>query len=95
MKSIILAINFLFLFNLISSKEEVGSNNHKSLLFEVDIGPNNTAIKMLFNTFSINRTLYTNSNRKYALEINNKRNHSYIRESLIINEMPLQNLNFN
>ena len=95
MKSIILAINFLFLFNLISSKEETESNNHKSLLFEVDIGPNNTAIKMLFNTFSTNRTLYTNSNRKYALEINSKRNHSYIRESLIINEMPLQNLNFN
>ena len=49
---------------------------------------------MFFNTFSTNLTLYSNSNRKYSLEINNKRNQSYIVDSLTINEFTLQNLVF-
>ena len=49
---------------------------------------------MLFNTFTTNLTLFSNANRKYALEINNKRNHTYLIDSLTINEVILPNLVF-
>jgi hypothetical protein len=50
---------------------------------------------MLFNTFTTNQTLYSNSNRKYALKINQKRNHSYITEHITINEIIIPNFDFN
>ena len=90
-------ISFIFLFiliNFITTKEEHESKVHSSTLFSLAIGENNTNISMLFNTFSTNLTLYSNANRKYALEINNKRNHSYIIETLTINEVILPNLVF-
>lgn len=90
-------ISLIFIFNFIifiKAKEEDAIKDHKSLLFSVGIGQSNTNISMLFNTFSTNLTLYSNSNRKYALEINKKRNNTYIIESLTINELTLQNLVF-
>ena len=90
-------ISLIFIFNFIifiKTKEEHEIKSHKSLLFNVAIGLSNTNISMFFNTFSTNLTLYSNSNRKYSLEINNKRNHSYIVDSLTINEFTLQNLVF-
>ena len=90
-------ISFIFLFiliNYITTKEEHENKVHSSTLFSLAIGENNTNISMLFNTFSTNLTLYSNANRKYALEINNKRNHSYIIETLTINEVILPNLVF-
>ena len=90
-------ISLIFIFNFIifiKTKEEHEIKSHKSLLFNVAIGQSNTNISMFFNTFSTNLTLYSNSNRKYSLEINNKRNQSYIVDSLTINEFTLQNLVF-
>ena len=90
-------ISFIFLFiliNYITTKEEHENKVHSSTLFSLAIGENNTNISMLFNTFSTNLTLYSNANRKYALEINKKRNHSYIIETLTINEVILPNLVF-
>ena len=81
--------------NFIYSLEETENKSHTSLLFGVQIGENNTQIKMLFNTFTTNQTLYSNSNRKYALKINQKRNHSYITEHITINEIIIPNFDFN
>ena len=84
------------LINFIITKEEHERKAHSSLLlFNLAIGANNTNVSMLFNTFTTNLTLYSNANRKYALEINNKRNHSYIIDSLTINEVILPNIVFN
>ena len=90
-------IPLIFLFNLINfiiTKEENELRDHSSLLFNLVIGENNTNISMLFNTFTTNLTLFSNANRKYALEINNKRNHTYLIDSLTINEVILPNLVF-
>ena len=90
-------IPLIFLFNLINfiiTKEENELRDHSSLLFNLAIGENNTNISMLFNTFTTNLTLFSNANRKYALEINNKRNHTYLIDSLTINEVILPNLVF-
>ena len=95
MKSIILLILLCYMINFIYSLEETENKSHTSLLFGVQIGENNTQIKMLFNTFTTNQTLYSNSNRKYALKINQKRNHSYITEHITINEIIIPNFNFN
>ena len=81
--------------NFIYSLEETENKSHTSLLFGVQIGENNTQIKMLFNTFTTNQTLYSNSNRKYALKINQKRNHSYITDHITINEIIIPNFDFN
>ena len=94
MKEIIFLIFFSFFINYTYSLKPLQNKSHTSLLFDVLIGQNNTRIKMLFNTFTTNQTLYSDSNRKYALTINQKRNHSFITESITINEMPLQNFNF-
>ena len=94
MKSIIILIYFLSLVTFIFSLVESKSKTHKSLLYEIGIGQNDTGIKMLLNTFSTNKTLYSNSNREHALIINSKRNHSYLTESITINEIPLPNINF-
>ena len=95
MKSIILLILLCYMINFIYSLEETENKSHTSLLFGVQIGENNTQIKMLFNTFTTNQTLYSNSNRKYALKINQKRNHSYITEHITINEIIIPNFDFN
>ena len=90
-------IPLIFLFNLINfiiTKEENELRDHSTLLFNLAIGENNTNISMLFNTFTTNLTLFSNANRKYALEINNKRNHTYLIDSLTINEVILPNLVF-
>ena len=94
MKEIIFLIFFSFFINYIQSLKPLQNKSHTPLLFDVLIGQNNTRIKMLFNTFTTNQTLYSDSNRKYALTINQKRNHSFITESITINEMPLPNFNF-
>ena len=94
MKEIIFLIFFSFFINYTYSLKPLQNKSHTSLLFDVLIGQNNTRIKMLFNTFTTNQTLYSDSNRKYALTINQKRNHSFITESITINEMPLPNFNF-
>ena len=95
MKSIILLILLCYMINFIYSLEETENKSHTSLLFGVQIGENNTQIKMLFNTFTTNQTLYSNSNRKYAVKINQKRNHSYITEHITINEIIIPNFDFN
>ena len=95
MKSFIYLIFLFNLINFIITKEEHERKAHSSLLFNLAIGANNTNVSMLFNTFTTNLTLYSNANRKYALEINNKRNHSYIIDSLTINEVILPNIVFN
>ena len=95
MKSIIPLILLCYMINFIYSLEETENKSHTSLLFGVQIGENNTQIKMLFNTFTTNQTLYSNSNRKYALKINQKRNHSYITEPITINEIIIPNFDFN
>ena len=94
MKEIIFLIFFSFFINYTHSLKPLQNKSHTPLLFDVLIGQNNTRIKMLFNTFTTNQTLYSDSNRKYALTINQKRNHSFITESITINEMPLSNFNF-
>ena len=94
MKEIIFLIFLSFFINYTHSLKPLQNKSHTPLLFDVLIGQNNTRIKMLFNTFTTNQTLYSDSNRKYALTINQKRNHSFITESITINEMPLQNFNF-
>ena len=91
-------ISLIFIFNFIifiKGKEEDEIKSHQSLLFNVAIGQSKTNISMFFNTFSTNLTLYSNTNRKYALEINKKRNNTYIIDSLTIDELTLQNLVFN
>ena len=95
MKSIIPLILLCYMINFIYSLEETENKSHTSILFGVQIGENNTQIKMLFNTFTTNQTLYSNSNRKYALKINQKRNHSYITEHITINEIIIPNFDFN
>jgi hypothetical protein len=95
MKSIVLPIFLFCLINLILAKEESKNKTYSSLLFPIYIGQNNTNIKMLFNTFTTEQTLYSNANRKYAVKINEKRNHSYITESIAINEVILPNIDFN
>jgi len=95
MKSIIPLILLCYSINFINSLEEQKNKSHSSLLFDAEIGENNTRIKMLFNTFTTNQTLYSNSNRKYALKINQIRNHSYITEHLTINEIIIPNFDFN
>lgn len=95
MKSIIPLILLCYMINFIYSLEETENKSHTSLLFGVQIGENNTQIKMLFNTFTTNQTLYSNSNRKYALKINQKRNHSCITEHITINEIIIPNFDFN
>lgn len=95
MKSIIPLILLCYSINFINSLEEQKNKSHSSLLFDAEIGENNTRIKMLFNTFTTNQTLYSNSNRKYALKLNQRRNHSYITEHLTINEIIIPNFDFN
>ena len=92
MKTISFIILFLNLINLISLKEE--NRNLSGLVYEVSIGPNLTKIKMLLSTSTINNTLFSNSNRKYAYEIQAKRNKSLLIDTLTINEVPIPNFKF-
>ena len=72
MKEIIFLIFLSFFINYTHSLKPLQNKSHTPLLFDVLIGQNNTRIKMLFNTFTTNQTLYSDSNRKYALTINQK-----------------------
>lgn len=92
MKTISFIILILNLINLISLKEE--NRNLSGLVYEVSIGPNLTKIKMLLSTSTINNTLFSNSNRKYAYEIQAKRNKSLLIDTLTINEVPIPNFKF-
>ena len=92
MKTISFIILFLNLIKFISLKEEY--RNLSGLLYEVSIGPKLTKIQMLLSTSTINNTLFSNSNRKYAYEIQEKRNKSLLIDTLTMNEVPLPNFKF-
>ena len=64
MKSILF---ILVLINYIFPQEETGKIS--GLLFDVEIGQNLTKIKLLLSTSTINNTLFSNSNRRYAKDI--------------------------
>ena len=92
MKSIESLILILFLFNFVLPKEE--KENQKGLLYEIGIGPNSTKIKMILSTFTLNNTLYSNSNRKYSKEIQQKRNGSTLTEPIFFNKEEIQEFTF-
>ena len=92
MKSIEFLIFILFLFNFVFPKEE--KENQKGLLYEIGIGPNSTKIKMLLSTFTTNNSLYSNSNRKYSKEIQQKRNGSTMTESIFFNKEVIPEFTF-
>ena len=92
MKSIESLILILFLFNFVLPKEE--KENQKGLLYEIGIGPNSTKIKMILSTFTLNNTLYSNSNRKYSKEIQQKRNGSTITEPIFFNKEEISEFTF-
>ena len=92
MKSIESLILILFLFNFVLPKEE--KENQKGLLYEIGIGPNSTKIKMILSTFTLNNTLYSNSNRKYSKEIQQKRNGSTITEPIFFNKEEIPEFTF-
>ena len=93
MKSIPSIIFISFLINYIYPKEE--QEKVSGLLFNVGIGPNLTKIKMLLSTSTINNTLFSNSNRRYALDIQQKRNKSILTDSITMNEVTLPEFTFN
>lgn len=92
MKSVPSIIFILFLIIVISPKEE--KENLSGLLFEIGIGPNLTKIKMLLSTSTVNNTLFSNSNRRYAEEIQFKRNKNLLTDSFTMNEVTLSEFNF-
>ena len=92
MKSLISVTLFLILINFISLKEE--RKTIPGILYEIGIGQNLTKIKMLLSTSTTNNTLFSNSNRRYALEIQEKRNKSILREIIIFNEVPIKRIYF-
>ena len=96
MKTIISIIFISILVNFISSKEENATKEiKKGVLFEIGLGRNSTKVQMLFNTFTTNNSLYTNSNRKYSKEIHLKRNGSEINESFVFNKEIIPEFIFN
>ena len=96
MKTIISIIFISILINFISSKEENATKEIKrGVLFEIGLGPNSTSVQMLFNTFTTENSLYTNSNRKYSKEIHLKRNGSEINETFVFNKEIIPEFIFN
>ena len=89
MKSILF---ILVLINYIFPKEETGKIS--GLLFDVEIGQNLTKIKMFLSTSTINNTLFSNSNRRYAKDIQQKRNKSTITDSITMNEVTIPEFTF-
>lgn len=86
---------FIFLFMIIkyvTPKEE--KESVPGLLYEVGIGPNLTKIKMLLSTSTTNNSLFSNFNRKYSHEIQEKRNQSILIDTLTINDVPLPEFKF-
>ena len=92
MKSIPSIIFILFLINYIFPKEETGK--FSGLLSDVEIGQNLTKIKMLLSTSTINNTLFSNSNRRYAKDIQQKRNKTTITDSITMNEVTIPEFTF-
>ena len=92
MKIIVSIILSLFIINYISPKEE--EEIIPGLLYEIRIGPNQTKIKMLLSTSTTNNTLFSNSNRKYSKEIQEKRNKSVLIDSVVINDVPISEFKF-
>ena len=96
MKTVISIIFISILINFISSKEENATKEiKKGVLFEIGLGPNSTSVQMLFNTFTTENSLYTNSNRKYSKEIHLKRNGSEINETFVFNKEIIPEFIFN
>ena len=92
MKSLVSVALFFILIHVISLKEE--RKTIPGILFEIGIGKNISKIKMLLSTSTINNTLFSNSNRRYALDIQEKRNKSILREIIIFNEVPIKRIYF-
>jgi len=93
MKSLISVTLILILINFISLKEE--RNTIPGILYEIGIGQNMSKIKMLLSTSTTNNTLFSNSNRRYALEIQEKRNKSILTDTITFNEVPIKDFTFN
>jgi hypothetical protein len=93
MKSLISVTLFLFLINFTSLKKE--TQNIPGISYEIVIGQNMTKIKMILSTSTTNHTLFSNSNRKYAYEIQDKRNKSTLIDTITFNEIPIPELKFN
>ena len=92
MKSIISITIIIILINSISLKKE--KHNIPGIIYEIGIGKNMTKIKMLLSTSTTNNTLFSNSNRKYAVEIQEKRNKSFLIDTMIVNEIPIPDFKF-
>jgi len=96
MKTIISIIFISILINFISSKVENATKEiKKGVLFEIGLGPDSTKVQMLLNTFTTENSLYTNSNRKHAKEIHQKRNGSQINETFSFNKEIVPEFFFN
>ena len=93
MKSFISVAIILILINFISLKEE--RKTIPGILYEIGIGKNISKIKMLLSTSTTNNTLFSNSNRRYALEIQEKRNKSILTDTITFNEVPIKDFTFN
>ena len=92
MKSEISIIIAFILANCITMKEE--KNNIPGIFYEIIIGKNMTNVKMLLSTSTTNNTLFSNSNRRYAAEIQEKRNKSLLTDTMVINEIPIPDFKF-
>jgi len=85
-------ITVLILLSNISSKIDTDKSK---ITYEVGIGPNSTKVKMLFSTSTTQNTLFSNANRKLALEIQQKRNKSTITLPVNFSEILLPDTTFN
>ena len=92
MKFIVSVILFLFIIDFITTKEE--EDNNSGVLYEIGIGPNSTKIKMLLSTSTTNNSLFTNSNKRYATEIQKKKNQSFLIDSVTMNEVTIPEFKF-
>ena len=92
MKSVISIILILILINTILLIEE--KQTIPGIFCEIGIGKNTTKVKMILSTSTTNNTLFSNSNRKYAVEIQEKRNKTFLIDSMLINEIPILDFKF-
>ena len=92
MKSVISTILILILINTILLIEE--KQTIPGIFYEIGIGKNTTKVKMILSTSTTNNTLFSNSNRKYAVEIQEKRNKTFLIDSMLINEIPILDFKF-
>ena len=81
----------LTLISLIFSKNT--SDYTSSILYSIILG-NTTSVSMILNTFTTSNTVFSNSNRPYAKELNGNRNKSSIVEDVIIKDKLIKNFNF-